>query len=245
MMRRGRQGMKDEECAVNPGDPNQQQGGQWSPAPQGPPPSGGFPGNPGETAQFQGGPPTGGVPGQQWGPPGPQNQYPTGGWGPAPGMGPQRMGPRPDLSVIFALAAAVAGVVTYFMGFVSWVSVSAGAEQELDRWGRDFEEGRGGIPAFFSYEIVLNPGKFFILLGVVGVATTLVLVPRYRKALPFLAVIALAGWLALFASALIMPPFLDLGAGAIAGLIFGFLQVALLMTASFLYGLKKDDSTPS
>ncbi len=234
---------------MNPGDPNQQQGGQWSPAPpQGPPPSGGFPpGNPGETAQFQGGPPTGGVPGQQWGSSGTAEPVPTGGWGPAPGMGPQRMGPRPDLSVIFALAAAVAGVVTYFMGFVSWVSVSAGAEQELDRWGRDFEEGRGGIPAFFSYEIVLNPGKFFILLGGVvgGVATTLVLVPRYRKALPFLAVIALAGWLALFASALIMPPFLDLGAGAIAGLIFGFLQVALLMTASFLYGLKKDDSTPS
>ncbi|GAC01623.1 hypothetical protein GONAM_30_00320 [Gordonia namibiensis NBRC 108229] len=211
---------------MNPGDPNQQQGGQWSPAPPGQSQTGGFPGHQGQTAQFPGGPP-------------------TGGWGPAPGMGPRRAGPRPDRSVIFALGAAVAGIVTYCMGFVSWITALAGSQQGIDLWERDFVEGRDSIPGFFSDDMVLNPGKFFVLLGVVGVATTFVLVPRYRKALPFLAVIALAGWLALFASALIMPPSVELGAGAILGLIFGLVQVALLMTASFLYGLKKDDAAIS
>lgn len=218
---------------MNPGEP-QHPGGQWSGVPQGPPQTGGFAGNQDQTAHVQH-PGTGGLPGQQWGP---DQHYPNpgSGWGQQPSRG-----PGADLSVIFALASAVAGIVTYFMGFLSWISVSAGAEEELNRWGADFEEGQGGIPAFFSYEIVLNPGKFFIVLGVVGIAATFVLVPRYRKALPFLAVVGIAAWLALFAAALITPPFLDLGAGAIVGLILGFLQVALLIAAAFLYGLKKDD----
>ncbi|MCR5978477.1 hypothetical protein GDN83_12195 [Gordonia jinghuaiqii] len=202
---------------MNPGEPNHP-GGQWSGAQQGPPQSGG-------------------MPGQQWDP-NAQYQYPGGGWGPAP----RAPGPRPDLSLIFALASAVAGIVTYFMGFLSWITVSAGADEELDQWGTRLDEGEGGIPGFFSYEIVLNPGKFFIVLGVVAVATSFVLVPRYRRALPFLAVIGVAAWLALFAAALVVPPFLDLGAGAIIGLIFGALQVTLLMAAAFLYGLKKDDA---
>nr|WP_064571224.1 DUF5336 domain-containing protein [Gordonia sp. LAM0048] len=216
---------------MNPGEP-QHPGGQWSGVPHGPPQTGGFAGNQDQTAHVQH-PGTGGVPGQQWNT---GAQYPPPGWGQPP------RGPRADLSVIFALASALAGIVTYFMGFLSWVSVSAGAEEELNRWGADFEEGQGGIPAFFSYEIVLNPGKFFIALGVVGIAATFVLVPRYRRALPFLAVVGVAAWLALFAAALITPPFLDLGAGAIVGLILGFLQVALLVAAAFLYGLKKDDA---
>ncbi|MGW6032934.1 DUF5336 domain-containing protein [Gordonia terrae] len=216
---------------MNPGEP-QHPGGQWSGVPQSPPQTGGFAGNQDQTAHVQH-PGTGGVPGQQWN---------TGAQYPPPGWGQPTRGPRADLSVIFALASALAGIVTYFMGFLSWVSVSAGAEEELNRWGTDFEEGQGGIPAFFSYEIVLNPGKFFIALGVVGIAATFVLVPRYRRALPFLAVVGVAAWLALFASALITPPFLDLGAGAIVGLILGFLQVALLVAAAFLYGLKKDDA---
>ncbi|WP_168701241.1 DUF5336 domain-containing protein [Gordonia paraffinivorans] len=217
---------------MNQADPSQQ-GGQWSPTPPGAPP-GGVPGGPA------------GGPGPQWGPSGPGG-YPTGGWGPTPPTPPMAppARPRPEPAVLAALGAAVAGVVTYFMGFVSWVSVSAAAEEDIDRWGRDFEEGSGGIPGFFSYEVVLNPGKFFILLGAIGVATTFTLVPRYRKALPFLAVAAVAGWLALFAAALVVPPFLDLGAGAIVGLILGFLQVALLLTASFLYGLRKDDVPPA
>ncbi|WP_044507691.1 DUF5336 domain-containing protein [Gordonia sp. KTR9] len=218
---------------MNPGEP-QHPGGQWSGVPQGPPQTGGFAGNQDQTAHVQH-PGTGGLPGQQWGP---DQHYPNpgSGWGQQPPRG-----PGADLSVIFALASAVAGIVTYFMGFLSWISVSAGAEEELNRWGADFEEGQGGIPAFFSYEVVLNPGKFFIVLGVVGIAATFVLVPRYRRALPFLAVVGIAAWLALFAAALITPPFLDLGAGAIVGLILGFLQVALLIAAAFLYGLKKDD----
>lgn len=217
---------------MNPGEP-QHPGGQWSGVPQGPP-TGGFAGNQDQTGVHH--PGTGSLPGPQWGPDA-RHPYPAGGWGPQPSRG-----PGADLSVIFALASALAGIVTYFMGFLSWVSVSAGAEEELNRWGADFEEGQGGIPAFFSYEIVLNPGKFFIALGVVGIAATFVLVPRYRRALPFLAVVGVAAWLALFAAALITPPFLDLGAGAIVGLILGFLQVALLVAAAFLYGLKKDDA---
>lgn len=218
---------------MNPGEP-QHPGGQWSGVPQGPPQTGGFADNQDQTAHVQH-PGTGSLPPQQWNP---GAQYPP----PGPGWGQPARGPRADLSVIFALASAVAGVVTYFMGFLGWISVGVGAEEELNRWGTDFEEGQGGIPAYFSYEIVLNPGKFFILLGVVGIAATFVLVPSYRKALPFLAVVGVAAWLALFAAALITPPFLDLGAGAIVGLILGFLQVALLIAAAFLYGLKKDDA---
>lgn len=218
---------------MNPGEP-QHPGGQWSGVPQGPPQTGGFAGN-----QDQNGPRP--APRHRESSPSAvehRRAVPASG----PGWGQPARGPRADLAVIFALASAVAGVVTYFMGFLGWISVGVGAEEELNRWGTDFEEGQGGIPAYFSYEIVLNPGKFFILLGVVGIAATFVLVPSYRKALPFLAVVGVAAWLALFAAALITPPFLDLGAGAIVGLILGFLQVALLIAAAFLYGLKKDDS---
>ena len=56
--------------------------------------------------------------------------------------------------------------------------------------------------------------------------------------------IATAGWLALFAAALALPPVVNLGAGAIVALIFGFLQVALLLGASFVFGLKRDEVAP-
>lgn len=169
----------------------------------------------------------------------PNSQY--GAWGPQ-GYAPR---PRPDLWLILALASVLAGIITYFMGFVSWLSLASGVEDEADEWSTDLANGDIGVPGFFSYEILLNPGKFLIVLGAVAVATTLVLVPRYRKALPFLAVIATAGWLALFAAALALPPVVELGAGAIVALIFGFLQVALLLGASFVFGLKRDEQAPA
>lgn len=226
--------LSSEENTVNQGDPNYQ-GGQWSGTPQGQPQTSGFPGSQDQTAYVQN-PGTGMMPGQQWQDPNAQYQQYPGGWGPRP----RGFASRGDLPVMLAIASVVAGIVTYFMGFVSWLTVSAGADEELERWGTDLDEGQGGIPGFLSYEIILNPGKFFIVLGVVAIATTFVLVPRYRKALPFLAVAGVAGWLALFAAALAVPPFLSMGAGAIVGLIFGFLQVALLMAASFMYGLRQN-----
>ncbi|GAA1481438.1 hypothetical protein GCM10009624_18780 [Gordonia sinesedis] len=133
----------------------------------------------------------------------------------------------------------IAGIVAYFMGFVSWISLSVGpnAEAEAEQWAQRLDQGGGGIPAFLSYEIVLNPGKFLIVLGAIAVASGLLLVPRYRRAAPILAVIAAAAWLALFAAALTLPPFVNLGAGAILSLIFGFLQVAILIAVSVMNGL--------
>ena len=81
----------------------------------------------------------------------------------------------------------MAGLVTYTMGFVDWVSFGASVtEVELDRWGNDLT----GVPGFFSYEILLNPGKFLILMGAMAVAAALLVVPAYRRALPVLAVLA-------------------------------------------------------
>lgn len=231
------------------------------------PQSGGFPGSSEATSYV----PTGGAPGYgtpnapasgqipaqsgQWSAQNPAPQFGGGHYDPnarydpnnqygASGGQPYAPRPRPDLSLILALASALLGIVTYFMGFVSWITVASGVEDEADDWANDLANGDTGVPGFFSYEILLNPGKFLILLGAVAVATTLVLVPRYRKALPFLAVIATAGWLALFAAALALPPVVNLGAGAIVALIFGFLQVALLLGASFVFGLKRDEVAP-
>lgn len=242
---------------MNPGDPNHPAGQQPGAGPAGPP-SGAFPGGSDPTS-FVGanvpgtpqGPASGQIPAQgAWGNPYDPQHNPNQPYGPnAPygawGQPPMAPGPRPDISLLLALASVVAGLVTYFMGFVSWISVASGVEDEADKWSEDLANGDRGVPGFFSYEIVLNPGKFLILLGAVAVATTLVLVPKYRKALPFLAVIATAGWLALFAAALVVPPVVELGAGAIVALIFGFLQVALLLGAAFLFGLKKDDPKPA
>lgn len=179
-------------------------------------------------------------------PPGSYSGPPTGQWGPPPGASAwtpasgtsQRVSPQ--LPVLLLGLSVVAGIVAYFMGFVSWISLSVGpnAEAEAEQWAQRLDQGGGGIPAFLSYEIVLNPGKFLIVLGAIAVASGLMLVPRYRRAIPLVAVLGAAAWLALFAAALTLPPFLDLGAGAILSLIFGFLQVVLLIVVSVLNGLR-------
>lgn len=85
--------------------------------------------------------------------------------------------------------------------------------------------------------MVLNPGKFLIVLGALAVAALLLLVPAYRRALPIVAVLASGTWLALLSAALVLPPFVTLGAGAIVSLIFGFLQAAALVAAAFFSGV--------
>lgn len=172
------------------------------------------------------------------GPP-PTGGLPTGGPGwPSPPAGARSA--TPQLPTLLLGLSVVAGIVAYFMGFVSWISLSVGpnAEAEAEQWAQRLDQGGGGIPAFLSYEIVLNPGKFLIVLGAIAVASGLMLVPRYRRAIPLVAVLGAAAWLALFAAALTLPPFLDLGAGAILSLIFGFLQVVLLIVVSVLNGLR-------
>lgn len=132
--------------------------------------------------------------------------------------------------------ASFSGVVAYAMGFVSWASITEADQSELDRWGNSLETG-SGVPAFLSYEVVLNPGKFLIVLGALAVAALLLLVPAYRRALPIVAVLASGTWLALLSAALVLPPFVTLGAGAIVSLIFGFLQAAALVAAAFFSGV--------
>lgn len=181
-------------------------------------------------------------PSDQWGT-GPQTQrdsvplggaYPTGvqpGWGP---VGSPRTSPQ--VGVLLLAFAALTGLICFFMGFLSWIDINTGSKTEADRWADKFDNGSGGIPGFLSYEVVLNPGKFLIVLGALGVAAALLTMPRYRRAVPVVAVVAVAAWLALLSAALTLPPFLHLGAGAILALVFGFLEVALLVAATILHG---------
>ncbi|GAC68191.1 DUF5336 domain-containing protein [Gordonia soli] len=159
---------------------------------------------------------------------------PTGAWQPPPART-----SRLDLASVLALVAVVAGSVAYFMGFVSWVTIPTNADRQFEDWASQAENGIG-IPGFLSYDIVLNPGRFLIVLGVVALATLLVLAPRYRRALSILAVGAAAGWLGLFAAALAIPPFIQIGTGAILGLVFGFVQTAALFAAAFVQGFGRD-----
>ncbi|WLP91908.1 DUF5336 domain-containing protein [Gordonia sp. NB41Y] len=217
---------------MNPGEPTT--GQQWQPTTQ--QPSGQWGAQPGAVPQA--GPPQG-VPPQGLPPQG-VPQPGTMGWG-APQPPARQFDARTQLPSLLLIAATVAGVVTYFMGFVSWVGINNVSDRELERWGDGYAAGNNGIPGFLSYEIVLNPGKFLIILGAVAVATGLALVPRFRRGVPFLAVIAAGAWLALFAAALTVTtaPVLNMGAGAIVALIFGFLQVALLIGAAVLDGLAR------
>ena len=151
----------------------------------------------------------------------------------------QRVRRRPRLpgrSTILVLISALAGLVTYTMGFVDWVSFDGStAGDDLSRWG----EGLTALPGFFSYEVLLNPGKFLILMGALAVAAALLVVPAYRRALPVLAVLASGGWLALLSAVLTLPVVVDVGAGAIIALVTGFLQAAALVAAAFIQGLEQ------
>lgn len=238
-----------EVSVVNPGDPNTPQQ-PWTGQAAGTP----------ETA-VHGAPPQGPVPGQyaapgQYSNPGqpmPQQPAPTGGWvaqpgqtgwgTPQPAMPMRQFDVRAQLPAILLVASTLTGLITYFMGFVSWIVPDVNiSDSEIDNWRRGYESGSSGIPGFASYEIVLNPGKFLILLGAIAIAAALALVPRFRRATPFLAVAAAGAWLALFSAAVTATsvPVIGIGAGAIVALIFGFLQVALLIGAAVLGGLTKN-----
>ncbi|QTI68372.1 DUF5336 domain-containing protein [Gordonia polyisoprenivorans] len=216
---------------MNPGDPNNPQQ-NWA---------AGYPAQPTAPQGQHGGP----APTQGFGQPGtPSGQWSTSGqqWGSPPAAPRRQFDARAQLPSILLVAAAVTGLITYFMGFVSWVVVDNNvSESQLDNWSQNFENGNSGVPGFASYEIVLNPGKFLIILGAIGVAAAVVLVPRFRKAVPFLAVIAAGAWLALFAAAVTTTsvPVIGVGTGAIVALIFGFLQVAFLLAAAVLGGVNR------
>lgn len=229
---------------MNPGDPSnpQQTWAAGQPGAQNPPPAQpgaqhppAVPSQPVAPHPTQGFYPQPGVSSGQWSALG---QQPWGVGQPAPG---RQFDRRAQLPAILLMGSTLAGLITYSMGFVSWVvpdnSVS---ETQLDNWADRYGAGDAGIPGFASYEIILNPGKFLILLGAVAIAAALVLVPRFRTAVPFLAVIAAAAWLALFSAAVTITsvPVIGIGAGAIVALIFGFLQVVFLCGAAVLGGLR-------
>ena len=229
-----------EDHIVNPGDPNQPYWGQGEPTSAGQPPV--TPPVAPPVAPPPGTPP----PTAQWGLPpatGPMNQQTQ--WGAVPGPMPAPVGSfdlRARLPEMLLVLSSTAGLITYFMGFVSWVTVNPNvSEDDLQRWADQYTGRDVGIPGFASYEVVLNPGKFLILLGAIAIAAALVIVPRFRRAVPLLAVLAAGGWLALLSGATTIAtgPVTSMGAGAIVALVFGFFQFALLIGAAVVGGLRE------
>ncbi len=188
---------------------------------------------------------TGGVPGQV----GPGQVAPGQGYGPPPGY-PQGFAPmqpaqpswfsRTPLPVLLTLASAIAGIITFFMGFVGWITISETIEDKAESWVNDLGDSID-IPAYLTPSLVLSPGWFFLLLGVVAVASGALIVPAWRKYLPLLAFLSVVGWLGLFVCAVGLPSFISLGAGAYVALILGFAQMALLGAATVLTGLRGAD----
>lgn len=199
-----------------------------------PAPHGAFGADPTQTSQIGSGPVTG-VPA-----PGAAGAAAPGPYGPyAPHYAPPKPLTAGPIGIGLLGGAVFAGLITYLMGFVSWVTIRAGADIEAERWADNIANGDAGIPGFFSYEIILNPGKFLIFMGAVALAAALTFVPRYQGAQPYLAVAAGAGWLALLSAAVATPPMVGIGAGAIVALIFGFMQFLLLAVLAVLRGLGK------
>lgn len=132
-----------------------------------------------------------------------------------------------------AVGSGIAGVITYFMGFVAWVSVGEEIDRKAERWADDLN-GDFGIPAFLT--MVFTPGYFLLFLGAAGVAAFAFLVPKWRKYLPHVAGLVVLSWLGLLACALALPGFISLGAGAIVALILGAVQLALIGAAVILDG---------
>ncbi|QRY63104.1 DUF5336 domain-containing protein [Gordonia sp. PDNC005] len=207
----------------------EQQGQQWGaqPAPQSQP----FPGQ-----QVPGQP----VPGQ-YGQPMP-GQYGQPAFGPPIPARPSFLAMLP-LPYKLTLGSAVAGVITFFMGFLAWLTIDDSIERDADKWASDLN-GSVDIPAFFSPTLLLSVGWFFVLLGAVAIATVALIAPKWRKFLPYLAFGAVAGWLGIFAASMGLPPFIGLGAGGIIALILGFVQAALLVAAVIIEGLAEAKNPP-
>ncbi|WP_440712035.1 DUF5336 domain-containing protein [Gordonia sp. FQ] len=199
---------------------------QWGPAPQDPPPTvaGPYPpsGPYGPPATGPYGPPTGPYTG-------PPTQYgPPAGQPPAPNFFTQL-----PLPYKLSLGSAVFGVLTYIMGFLSWVTIDDSIEQKASRWADD-NSNQVGIPAFLT--MVFTPGYFLLFLGAAGVASFAFLVPKWRRYLPHVAALVVLAWLGLLACALGLPSFISLGAGAIVSLVLGSLQLALIGAAVIVDG---------
>ncbi|MFZ2510641.1 MAG: DUF5336 domain-containing protein [Gordonia sp. (in: high G+C Gram-positive bacteria)] len=186
-------------------------------------------------------------PGQQFPTYGQPQQAPYGApqYGPNPqgtyGVPAQPAGPsfftQLPLPYKLAVGSGIAGVITYFMGFVAWISVGEEIERKAERWA-DEMNGDFGVPAFLT--MVFTPGYFLLFLGAAGVASFAFLVPKWRKYLPQVAGLVVLSWLGLLACALALPSFISLGAGAIIALILGSVQLALIGAAVILDGRADD-----
>ncbi|GAC57495.1 hypothetical protein GOHSU_20_00320 [Gordonia hirsuta DSM 44140 = NBRC 16056] len=152
--------------------------------------------------------------------------------GPAGPSGPAFLAEVP-LPFKLALGSGVAGLITYIMGFLSWVTISDDIDRKAERWADDLN-GEIGIPAFLT--MVFTPGYFLLFLGAAGVAAFAFLAPKWRKYLPHVAALVVVSWLGLLACALAMPGFISLGAGAIVSLILGAVQLGLIGAAVVLDG---------
>lgn len=141
--------------------------------------------------------------------------------------------PRP---VQLALGSSIAGIVTFFMGFLGWITISESIERKADAWATGLGDSIN-IPAYLSPSLILSPGWFFLLLGAVAVAAAGLIAPKLRRFLPYLAFLAVIGWLGLLVCALGLPPFISLGVGAYIALVLGFAQTALLVVAAVLDGM--------
>ncbi|MBM7367439.1 DUF5336 domain-containing protein [Gordonia hydrophobica] len=148
--------------------------------------------------------------------------------------------PRPTL---LALAASAAGIVTFFMGFLGWITISSDIERKAENWSAGVGDSVN-IPAYLTPSLVLSPGWFFLLLGAVAVASAGLVAPKLRRFLPYLAFLSVVGWLGLFVCALGLPPFISLGAGAYVALVIGFAQAALLVVAAVLDGMDPGHPAP-
>lgn len=202
---------------------NPNYGPQWGAVPQNQPPTGAY-GPPGPAPHG----PTGQYPGPTGQYPGPPTQY-----GPPMQPPPPSFFARLPLAVKLSLGSAVFGVLTYVMGFLSWVTFDDSIEQKADRWAADNSDGVG-IPAFLT--MVFTPGYFLLFLGAAGVASFALLLPKWRRYLPHIAGLVVLAWLGLLACALSLPSFISLGAGAIVSLILGSLQLALIGAAVVIDG---------
>lgn len=210
---------------------NENYGQQWTPgAPN-------VPGAP-RPGQQTGGPyPTYGPPTQGGGLP---PQGPTGVYGPPPQYGAPGAPGAPTfftlmpLPIKLALASAFLGLVTFFMGFLSWVSIDESVGTKAENWAED--QGTDiGIPAFLT--MVFTPGWFLLGLGAAGIASFAFVAAKWRRFLPHIAFLVVVSWLGLLACALALPGFIGLGTGAIIALIFGSFQLLLIGTAVVMDGL--------
>ncbi|GAA4641405.1 hypothetical protein GCM10023197_02200 [Gordonia humi] len=143
------------------------------------------------------------------------------------------------MPVKLALGSSLFGIVTFFMGFLGWLTIDSTIERDADEWASNVGNSLD-VPAFFSPSLILSPGWFFILLGAIGVGTISLVATKWRRFLPYLAFGSVVGWLGLFACAMGLPVFVGFGPGAYIALIFGFIQAALLSVATLLDGLHED-----